>query len=112
MSAKALYRGPAHVIVAVDEEVARLSGFDVVGLPIREAYPHPEFVEAHLIMDAVYRDGVPRSLPCPSTEGVEGVVMVWPVRVDGRLWGVATDWRSGVGQPTPERPMASPVLQG
>lgn len=90
--ALALFRGPLHEIVAVNDELKRLSGRDLVGWPARLVYPEAEFRPSQVAMDAVYSDGTPRRLFVTSTEGVPGMLFIEPVIRDGSMWGVATAW--------------------
>lgn len=93
MCARAVFRGPGQVCVAVDDEMAALVGDDVLGLPVREALTDPAYRESQLLMDAVYRDGITRVLAIPNTEGVDGVVVIVRINRCGFAWGVATAWR-------------------
>lgn len=101
--ARAIFRGPAHVCVDVDDEMAELIGMDVLGIPVREALTDPAFRESQWLMDAVYADGLPRVLPIAATDGRPGRVVI--VRLSR---GVATDWRPlPVGQLRLPRPRVS-----
>ena len=60
MPAAALFRGPAHVCDAVNDEWEAISGCRLmVGLPIREVQVDPIYRPYHDLMDEVYRTGRP-----------------------------------------------------
>lgn len=105
-TAMALFRGPLHEIVAVNDELARLSGRDLVGWPARLVYPEAEYRPSQDAMDAVYADGHPRSVCVNSTEGVPGLLYIEPVILDGSVWGVATSWA-----PLEDAPIRTPEAQ-
>ncbi len=62
MSVIALFKGPAHVLVDGNEEDRAIVPEWAFGMPVREAFPQPEYHALQALMDAVYADGQPRSL--------------------------------------------------
>ena len=95
MVARALYRGPAHVIVDADEEFRRTNaGRSVLGVPAREAFTEHQYRAAQALMDAVYLSGVPASLPVLDATEVIGMLRFEPVYdEDGTVWGLVSEFR-------------------
>lgn len=115
--ARALFRGPALVFVAVDADMTRLIGASVIGLPVREVFCDPVYWVGLAAMDRAYRTGLPTAVGIPNSDGLPGIVVMWPVFLRGRVWGLATDWQplhqSRPSVPTsPSRLAVSPVLTG
>lgn len=53
-----LHRGPAHVCIrANDLTLSATAGRQLVGVPVREAFPEPMYAPIHDLMDACYRTG-------------------------------------------------------
>lgn len=97
MAVRALFRGPFHVVEEADEDLVRLTGLEVVGLPACEVWTDPASRLVQARMTAVYLDGIPRTVEgVPNTEGVMGSVLIAPWLERGRIVGVGTDW-----QPSP-----------
>lgn len=103
MGAMALFRGAQHVCVAVNGEFAVLAG-DVVGVPARERFVDAESRRSQAVMDAVFEDGIARSIAVLSPAGVPGVVTVMRVNHQRRVFGVATDWTPLALGPTSTTP--------
>lgn len=74
--ALAVYEGSQHVIRWVSPRLVELAGFDPVGMPVREAFPQPEYAETHRRMDRVLVTGVPEDFPLPDTSGNPGVLVI------------------------------------
>ena len=62
MSVIAIFRGPAHILVDGNAEDRAVVPEWAFGMPVREAFPQPEYHDLQALMDAVYADGQPRSL--------------------------------------------------
>lgn len=108
MGARALFRGPQHVCVAVNEEFARGIAGDAVGVPARERFTDGESARSQILMDATFSDGIPRTMNVLTTDGIAGLVMIVPVIRCGRVWGLVTEFQpSYVRQPTPASPAPS-----
>lgn len=102
---RGLFRGPQHIVIATTDDLERLTGFDPTGIPAREVWcdPHSRRVQAE--MDATWQDGSPRVVDgVPNNDGVFGSVTIVRVTVEGRCYGVATQW-------TPS-PVPSPIPSG
>lgn len=104
----ALFRGPAHILADGNEEDRAVVPEWAWGMPVREAFPQPEYAELQAIMDAVYADGETRALPV-----FAGVVTV--VRLEdhrGHPLGVGTHFasRSPISQlPPADQPASLPA---
>lgn len=92
LAARALFRGPAHVFVDIDDEMERLIGREVIGVPAREAFCGPNHEPSQRLMDRVFRTGDPALISVPSVEGVVGSVLIVPVYHYSRVWGLVTSW--------------------
>lgn len=108
--AVALFRGPAHICVAVDDELARWSGREVVGLPAREAFVG--FPKSQAAMDRVYASGIPECLDCPNVDGEAGRVCMFPVIRSGVPVGVATEWAPILASSPQRTPLAPATSAG
>ena len=104
MGAMALFRGPQHVCVAVNEEFRAWIG-GLIGVPAREQFIDDESRRSQVLMDAVLEDGIVRIMTVLSTSGIVGVVTIVPVIRRGRVWGLVTDFQPAyVRQPKPASP--------
>src|SRR5574338_345074 len=99
MEVRALFRGPCHVLEAVedyDEEVAAA----MIGRPIAEMFP--DSGRAIAAMDEVYLTGRTVAIPAADFHGRAGIAVIGPVDVQGRRWGVVAEWTPRL----PSRPTA------
>ena len=81
-----LHRGPAHVCEAINDVMREtLPGRQLVGLPIREAFPEPEFVPLIELMDECLLTGQEQWALFRGSP-----YAVLPRRVGGPLIGVTT----------------------
>lgn len=103
--ARALFRGRGHTFVAVDAEAARLIGAPVIGLPVREVFCDPIYRPVQAAMDRAYRTGLPTAVGIRNSDGLPGIVVIWPVFRRGRVWGLASDWQP-LHQVRPSVPMS------
>ncbi len=108
MGARALFRGRQHVCAAVNDEFLEIAG-DVVGVPAREAFIDEESRRCQVGMDAVFADGIARTVAVV-TSGVAGVVTIVPVIRQGRVWGLVTDWSACAPLPTPASRGSDPTV--
>lgn len=69
MSAQALFRGPAHVLVGTNEEGAGILPEGAFGLPFREAFPQERYISLVALMDRVLADGISRVSVLPPPDG-------------------------------------------
>lgn len=101
MVTRALYRGPAHVCVDLNEELEGVTG-DFRGIPIREQFPQLCSSGLFEAMDAVYITGEATEMAFRSPlDGATGTMLILPVHgPDGALFGV------GLSFATNERPRA------
>ena len=105
MGARALFRGPQHVCVAVNAEFRSSIACDAVGMPARERFLDEESRRSQVLMDATFNDGIPRSMDVLTTDGILGEVTIVPVIRGGLVWGLVTDFHPAyVRQPTPASP--------
>lgn len=75
---RALYRGPAHVCVDINDELYDQLG-DFTGRPIREQFPALGESGLFDVMDAVYLSGVWREMPWSSVyDGQPGTMLILP----------------------------------
>lgn len=109
MGAMALFRGPAHICVAVNDEFARTIAADAVGLPARERFTDDESARSQVLMDATFNDGIPRTMAVLSTDGIAGEVIIVPVIRRARVWGLVTDFAPAYVQP-PKPASPEPAL--
>jgi hypothetical protein len=86
LDAKALFRGPVHVCVKIDDEMRAAKG-DIVGIPAGEAFLGDEAAT----MDAVFADGRVRMLST-SLATAPATMMVAPIIRDAMVWGVVASW--------------------
>lgn len=95
MCARAFFRGSAHILVEADDEMARMTGCNAIGLPAREVYIGPTSAKHQRLMDAVYR-GEMRAW-AGDIDSVDGV----PGRLVIARWadGVACEWRALAADP-------------
>ena len=85
---RALYRGPAHVCVDINDELNDQLG-DFTGRPIREQFPTLGESGLFDVMDAVYLSGVAREIPWASVyDGKPGTMLILPWHDDDRIVGV------------------------
>lgn len=107
MGARALFRGPCHVLVSIDDTFRAVVGDEAIGRPFAESFITPNACQALVVMDRVYRTGIPESFRHVRMNGDVGKVTVIAVRspATGRIVGVATDW-----QPV-RAPIAQALLQ-
>lgn len=113
MVTRALYRGPAHVCVAEDDDFRRQVG-DFVGLPVRERFPQMVTSGVFEAMDAVYLSGQPIEMPLTSVgDGAVGILLIRPWRVAGEVAGVSCHHypysELSPQPPTARRQRAAPV---
>src|SRR5690242_20046899 len=90
METRALFRGPAHVMVCCTDPKYD----NVIGLPAREAFPEYIYRDWHRATDRVYRTGQCEAVDITTIEEVTGVSLL--VRIDddeGRPWGLAAEFR-------------------
>lgn len=89
MVTRALYRGPAHVCVALNETLEEVTG-DFRGVPIREQFPQLRLSGLFEAMDTVYITGEPIEMAWHSiTDGSPATMLVTPVYdEDGGVCGV------------------------
>lgn len=94
--AVALTRGPAHVIVALDDGAKQLLGDrQVVGIPLREAYAEDRWTFVWDVLDAVFADQEPATFPIRNSVGDCGTFTVQPHRFEDGALGLVTMWRPG-----------------
>ena len=81
-----LFRGAAHVVEYVDDDIRAISPRSMLGVPFAEVFPEPDFEEPLAAMDAVYHGAGIVKLDRPY-----GTLILGP-RVDGRgrVFGVAS----------------------
>lgn len=86
---RALYRGPAHVCVDMNDELQGQLG-DFTGRPIREQFPALGETGLFAAMDAVYATGHARQIPWASVyDGRPGTMLILPWHdEDGLVFGV------------------------
>lgn len=109
---RALFRGPSHVIVVAEAELVRLAGVEIIGRPAREVFIAPAHRATQLLMDRVFRTGVPVRVEVPSDEMVAGVLFIEPVHHCDRVWGLVTEWLPlAVPVPTPDDRGRAPALR-
>lgn len=116
MSARMLFRGPHHVIVNMDAEMARLStkrlGFNATGMPGREVFTSPVLLALIRTMDDSYRERSPRTLSFVNSDGVAGTMVIEPYRFQGGEPGLIVTWLPvQVAVPLPDSPGPVPALQ-
>jgi hypothetical protein len=88
IATRALYRGPAHVCVAICDEFKAQVG-DFTGMPVREQFPQLTGHGVFEAMDTVYLTGEPIEMPWPSVyAGVWGTLLILPWERDGEIVGV------------------------
>jgi hypothetical protein len=75
-AALGLFLGPDLIVVAVNDELERLTGRPCVGFPAREVWYDPQARTAQALMAAVYRDGVTRCHAAVDWEGRPGTVTI------------------------------------
>ena len=108
MAAIALFRGPYHVMEWCNEENLALMIRDGRGIPVREAFPEPEYEAIQAAMDGVYRSGTVTQLALST-----GDLLIGPRSDDrGRVFGVRTWFRlapvplGAPRHPSPARPLS------
>ena len=91
---RALYRGPAHVIVDASPKFLALTG-DVLGKPAREAFAEPEYAPAQRAMDRVFETGIPEAMLIDGFDGIPGVIVYAPlIEPESRqVVGLQSLWR-------------------
>lgn len=110
---RALMKGANHIIVGMNSLSLRISerafGMDPRGLPAAEVFADPIYGDFIPTLDAVYADGIVRSLEQGTMSGVRGeaVMSRWCFE-DGSL-GVATSWRASRALETPARQSRLPA---
>lgn len=88
MVTHALYRGPAHVCIAVCDEFRERVG-NFTGVPVREQFPELVGFGVFEAMDTVYLTGEPVELAWPSiSDGTWGALLILPWYRDGTVAGV------------------------
>lgn len=81
-----IYRGPAHVLVSVNEAWdSRSWDAPPIGLPACEAWPELPWQPVQRLMDVVYATGIPAAINMP-----EGLMSISAYRVSGQIAGVGT----------------------
>lgn len=109
---RALFRGPFHIIIAAEPELVRLARTEIIGRPAREVFIAPSHRTAQVLMDRVFRTGIPAKLEVLSDEAVPGVLFIEPVHHYGRVWGLVTEWLPlAVPVPTPDDRGRAPALR-
>jgi hypothetical protein len=96
-----------HVMEWTNEENLAVLPRDGRGIPVREAYPEPEYAGIQALMDEAYATGKRRWQPYP------GAWLIVDPRLDasGRVVGVATAFVVTADQPVVTRPRLLPDLQ-
>lgn len=89
MVTRALYRGPAHVCIAVCETFLEQVG-DFVGMPVRERFPELSDTGVFEAMDRVFLTGDPAEIAWSSISGGSpGTLLILPwYDEDGSIAGV------------------------
>lgn len=109
MPAVTLFSGPRHIIEWIDDEAQRRSGHtdSILGLPYREAFPHPLFRPSECLLDQVFSTGEAIERP----DWHSGWLVLTPRVEDGLIVGVAGCWWPAdleVAAPAP--PLRRPLL--
>lgn len=99
---RALYRGPAHVCIAVCDEFREQVG-DFTGIPVREQFPQLVGFGVYEAMDTVYLTGEEQEIAWPSV-GNEGwgALLILPWYRDGEVVGVGVHHYPAL--PVPAKP--------
>ena len=98
---RALFRGPSHVLVSIDDSFRALIGDEAIGKPYVEAFVTANAARPLEVMNRVYRTGVAETFRFIRADGDEGIVTVVPILRGSAVFGVATDWQ----------PVRAPIAQ-
>lgn len=76
--ARCTVTGPAHVFVEVEPAMEEVCQRQMLGLPLREAFPEPEFAPILALYDIARMLGRPVSAMATASNGEDGIITLEP----------------------------------
>lgn len=101
MPGRVLFRGPAHILTALDDDVRERIGDDVIGLPVTEAICDPRARPLAAALDRVFATGEPETIELENLAGETREIRIEPFTRRGRVMGVVSEWRRIAVRPIP-----------